>query len=196
MDKNILKILAIGFLILSSCKDAEEKSKFQLKGTIYSSSLGMDSTNCETIIKATDYFESLMFIDDSVFIQAFYSCCPEPEEDFLSETYCSGIYKLDNQSLTLSYSQKLVQVIIIGNSYQSTDSLAIPKTHFVTGDVKVDKLIYPRYNCNNIPYFKNTYSNPIEFLTPDDKAKGTYMSDLKSSGIWEKLFKDKIELLK
>lgn len=196
MYKNILKILTIGFLILSSCKNAEVKSKFQLKGKIYSSSLGMDSINCETIIKATDYFESLIFIDDTVFIQAFYSCCPEPEEDFLSETYCSGIYKLDKQFLTLFYSHKIVQVIIIGNSTQSTDSLVVPTTRFVIEDVKLDKLTYPRYSCNNIPYFKNTYTNPFEFLTPDNTAKGTYISDLKSSGIWERLFKDKEGLLK
>jgi hypothetical protein len=194
MKTIILTILALRCFTVLSINEAEHKLQPHLKGKVYSSSFGMDSTTCESIVKETDYSQTLMFINDSVFLQAFYTCCPEPDEEFSPETYYSGIYKLDDTSLTLVYSPERIR-IFEKESFNKSANKSVTYERIASENAPINKLTYTRYNCNNIPYFKNPLVESIEFLTPDTVILETFKYQLKSRGIWERLFNDRGELI-
>lgn len=90
--------MTIGLLTFQSCPDKNKTADTQtqivkqtsLAGKVYGLSDHIDTTKCERIPPGTDYFQTLLFLDDSSFIKIINTCCPDVGEDFATAWYYTG----------------------------------------------------------------------------------------------------------
>jgi hypothetical protein len=185
MKSKLMYSLVIALSLLSCKGNINDSNKGNLIGKVFQSSLGMDS-DCKTIEKGTDYYQNIVFINDSIFLKVAYTCCPDEEDtsDFAAEFVYKGLYKIADSILTLKYNSKVA--ILYDKSNISSDSLSTSKSY-----VKVHAIneTYTRLflnRCNNIPYLKQNddeFSN--EFLTPLENSYETFKTNLEKNGIWK-----------
>lgn len=194
MKKLLFASLTFGILTFQSCTDGHKSNDTEtqissLAGKIYSSSDGIDTVKCEGIPPATDYWQTLLFIDDSVFIKIINTCCPDEEEDFAAEFYYSGKYKMDDKMLTLTFDPKQAVYYVKVSPDKNNDTLSIKTEHveLEPSDIKSDNL--DRYNCKDIPYFKQKNGDfNGEVVALENDTLENYIQNLKDRKIWSKLF--------
>lgn len=181
-------ILTVGLLMFLSCGESDQKVHQTLSGTVYQSSDGLDD-NCKIIPNQTDYFQTLLFLNDSEFVKTVNTCCGEPGEDFAS-LYCySGTYKMDEKSLMLTFNSQRVVYYSKESLNETGDSSSVSSTHIETEKSDLTILKFDRLNCKAIIYFKQRDGDFIgEFISPITDTFDNQKNDLVKLGVWKKLF--------
>jgi len=176
----------ISFILLAmflSCNNPSGQTQ-RLIGNVYQSSDGMDSI-CKSIEKGTDHYQTILFINDSIFVKIINTCCGDEGDttDFAAEFYYAGIYKMDDKELNLRYNPQQI-VFYIDNANPSLTHSEIEKSDLINSK-------FERENCKDIPYFKQTDGefNRNEFVSPIEDTLENYKEELIKKGIWEKLFR-------
>jgi hypothetical protein len=196
MKKTILFVMTIGLLTFQSCSDnsktadtqMQTATKTSLAGKVYGLSDPLDTTTCERIPPGTDYFQTLLFLDDSSFIKIINTCCPDIGEDFAAAWYYTGKYKMDNKELTLTFDPKMAIYYIKEKENPKSDTL-LSSTHvdIEKSDYTVDKL--PRLNCKNAPYFKQMTGDwKGQLMVQSIDTLANQINEIKTDGVWDKLF--------
>ena len=199
MKKTILATMTIGLLTFQSCSDKDKTTETQsqpstsLAGKIYSSSDDIDTLKCERIAPGTDYWQTLVFVDDSVFVKIINTCCGGDEEDFASAFYYSGKYKMDDKTLALTFDPKQAVYYSKTTQDKKNDTLWTTTAHveLEKSDITTDNL--DRFNCNSVPYFKQkTGDFKGETLALDNETTlENCIKNLKDEKVWDKLFSQK-----
>jgi hypothetical protein len=184
--ESLLSIIALIFFVACNRTDKKEISKLNSK--VYQTSFGLDN-DCNEITKPTDYFQTLLFLNDSVFISIQNTCCGEPGEDFAYEYYCKGLYSLDDQLLILKFKSPLI-VLYKKEILDSIDTnLSHSSTHTELEKMDTITIKLSRLNCKDVPYFKQTANaSDKDFMTPIRDDINEYKKRLEKLGIWENLF--------
>lgn len=181
------RFLILFAILLVSCNEVEKKNQSTLAGKVYLSSDGMDST-CNALPLETDFFQRLLFLNDSTFINIIYNCCGGDTIDFAYEYYYTGKYLLSDTSLELSYnSQCAVNYVKEDPStFESDSSKSISHIEVEKGDIT--KLKLKRLSCKDIVYFEQKNDNYVEYLTPVNDTLTKLRKELEESGVWNKMF--------
>lgn len=196
--------MTIGLLTFQSCSDKDQKvddqnqtvmqtvTQTSLAGKIYCFGDPIDTNKCEYIPIGTDYYSEYVFLDDSVFFTISHNCCPDIGEkdygeDFATEVYQSGKYKIDEKELNLNFNPFTVVFYIKAKINPKSDT-TLEKTHVEIEKVKqsTDKLF--RFNCKNIPFFQHKIDAKAECLAPTNDTHKKYIDRMKTENVWDKLF--------
>ena len=176
-------------LTVISCSRPEQKTQPNLTGKVYCSS---DSVNqdCKYVARGTDYYQTLLFVNDSQFIKVVNTCCGGGDtSSFAYAYYDCGTYKLDDTSLTLSYKPNSVVAYYKGVMSEKPDSVAkyIEYSKVEKFENGISKM--KRFMCKDISFFKDrggNFDNQYVSLTSD--TLDNYKKELNEKGIWQKLF--------
>jgi hypothetical protein len=182
---SILNFMAPVALFVS-CSDPENSSP--LSGKVYQSSDGMDSS-CNHIPKPTDYFQTLLFLNDSDFVHIVNTCCSSPGEDFAYQYVGRGIYELNDKTLDLSFDSVTAVCYIREPSLDPGDNSSAATEHIELEVMApfTDRL--ERLSCKNVIYFKQLEGEfKDEFVAPTSDSLEKYVRELKSAGAWKELF--------
>ena len=193
----LISFLLLSGLCLASCKPQSQEPEApivkqpSLAGKIYISSEGMDSVKCERIELGTDYFQRLIFVDDSTFIQIISTCCPDYDEDFASDFYYSGTYKLTEKELLLDYAP-LYATYYTKESMDTVNDSSFVTTHVEMAGSEIKNDNFDRRNCHEVPYFIQKNGDfKGEAVAPNTDRIEDLITELKERKVWEKLFEKK-----
>lgn len=182
-------VLAIVVFTFDYCvSHKKEEHPCHLSGKVYMSSEGVDSVGI-FIPRSTDYYQTVIFINDSEFIHTINNCCGNPNEDFAYEYVNKGKYKLDDKALTLIFSP----VTAVCYSKYRSDSLN-PDSTIATEYVKLEKSLQTvtkmaRLNIRDVPYFQNLIGiTEKEFVSLTPFKVEDYRKGLQKIGAWQMLF--------
>jgi hypothetical protein len=200
---NILKIFFLVFsaiVLLSSCSGNKPSETFEtpapgtvtaatmasLPGKAYITSEGMDA-NCRRIEMGTDFFERLIFLNDTGFVYAISSCCPGPGEDFPVGSFYTGTYRLDSTKLVLIYDPKQAVVYV---KEEETGTGTIDESRHIEqekSDLQTETLNV--FYCKNTPYFRHTKGDfKNECIAPDTVTTAeSIITEMKETKVWDKL---------
>ncbi|CAN5861365.1 hypothetical protein BH11BAC7_BH11BAC7_35170 [soil metagenome] len=179
---------AIVVLSFCSCEGNKKEQPCNLAGKVYMSSEGVDSTGIY-IPKATDFYQTVIFINDSEFLHTINTCCGQENQDFAYEFVCKGKYKVDEKFLTLNFDpisavcySKYSSDLLRPDSTIATEYVKLEKSH-----QKQTKMV--RMNCNNIPYFQDKIGiTEKEFVSLTPFKLEDYRKALEKLGAWQTLF--------
>jgi hypothetical protein len=193
MKSKLIYSLVIALFLMSCKGNINDNNKGILIGTVFQSSLGMDS-DCKTIEKGTDYYQNIVFLNDSIFLKVAYTCCPDEEDtsDFAAVFVYKGFYVIADTIVTLKYNSKVA--ILYDKSNISSDSSTKSESYVKIHPIKERYTRLIIHRCNNIPYFRQNddeFSN--EFLSPLDNSFETFKLNLEKNGIWKMIESNQLE---
>lgn len=182
-------VLAIVVFTFDFCANhKKEVQPCDLSGKVYMSSDGVDSVGI-FIPLATDFYQTVIFINDSEFIHTINNCCGDLNEDFAYEYVNKGKYSVDEKNLTLNFAP----VTAVCYSKYRSDS-ANPDSTIATEYVKLEKSLQTvtkmaRLNIKNVPYFENLIGiTEKEFVSLTPFKVEDYRKGLENIGAWQVLF--------
>lgn len=184
-------LFATAMLAFYSCEEKDKKNEHALSGKVYMSSEGMDSL-CNIIPLATDYYETIIFLNDSEFLHLLNTCCGDDVEDFAYEYVTKGKYKLDEKLLKMNFD---VMSAVCYSKFV-TDSLhpdlSVNEEHVELEKTAISSESMVRLNCMEIPYFIHLFGETErEFMSPTTFSVDTYKKELEQNGAWKTLFPGK-----
>ncbi len=189
------KIIYCFLFTLTACTSPETKQdsastptpSISLSNKVFITSAGMDSA-CEFKELPTDFYQELVFVNDSEFVRTIHTCCGGPGEDFVFATYCPGTYKLDEKYLELTFNG--VYVEHIEHSLTRPGEIE-PQTTTRLHDqvVNLPPLKFKRLSCGREIYFQEIGETFADgFVSYKGDPATTSVTYFKAAGIWGKLF--------
>ncbi len=151
-----------------------------LTNKVFITSAGMDSA-CRFKELPTDFYQELVFVNDSEFVRTVHTCCGGPGEDLVSEVYYSGNYKVDKDFLILTFNTTSVTSIDHSEGDSTISRLGSQKANF-------PPLKFESLRCGWEIYFRQIGEDFAGgFVSPKESAAG-YIKYFKEEGIWEMVF--------
>lgn len=184
-------LISIGLFTIQSCSnehktEAIEKAlTISVSGKVYG--LRSDTIVCGQVLPCNTYLPRLLFLNDSLFIKIIPADCGDIGKDFTCTRTYSGIYKVNEKTLTLSFHPNMVVHYLKSKDDANNGKMIVTRhAEREKSDVTLESM--QRVNCKSTPYFI-----PCEvqghFMTPTSDTLTNHIQYLKSEAIWENLFK-------
>lgn len=186
-------LLSLSFFSCSETKPVNEKKPpVSLTGKVYQTSDGMDSA-CHTIVRPTDYFLTILFINDSEFVQVQNTCCGgDDTTDFADAYYSKGTYALAEKTLTLDFPGEEIVHHVKGTIVPEADSALVFTERFEAENPGPINLRLERFDCGATPYFRlATSGSKDDYFSPPGDSTHDYRKEFEQSGAWKLLFPEK-----
>jgi hypothetical protein len=181
-------------IIFYSCSDSKRNmppENVSLSGMVYQTSGGLDSL-CKPVEFGTDAFQDVLFVNDSEFVRIVYTCCPADTEDFASQFFYKGNYRVNDTALILTYNPMVGVYYSKEMPNPTGDSMLVASEHIDFEELENTLSVMKRYNCKETPYFMEAEvkkgDGAQDYITPVDKQLSDFKKEMEDKGIWQKLF--------
>ncbi len=162
-----------------------------LAGSVYGLCEPEDAKTGKYIPLETDFFETLFFVNDSIFIRTVSSCCPTIGEDFAQSWYYSGRYDLTNQAIILHNNPTMAIYYINESETPNADSiLTTTRIEWQPADYISDTLL--RKNIKDKVCFIQTSGEwDGLWMVKTNQPPGELVGEMKTIGVWDGLVENK-----
>ena len=165
-------------MIESDSTKKEYSKNLSLSNQLYLLAPEFDSKNCESYGECDCCSSNYLFLDNENFISVDY--CLE------TNTFYSGKYKVQNDSLKFNYNPTIV--LKEYNWESETDTInTLPRYLYKIEKCKSFQSVWIKLNCNEKSCFKKI-GDKTEFASIDNiKSSENILNELKKEGLIEKL---------
>lgn len=190
-----MKQIAVCFILMSlfttqSCsngntsEEAAEKAMMPVSGKVYG--LRSDTIACGQVLPCNTYLPRLLFLNDSLFIKIITADCGDIGKDFTCTRTYSGIYQLNEKTLTLRFHPNMVVHYLKSKDDANNGKMIVTRhAEREKSDMTLESM--ERMNCKSGSYFI-----PCELqgyvMTATSDTLTNHIQYLKNEAIWEHVF--------